>query len=345
MDAVVLVGGLGTRLRPLTLTRPKQMLPLGDRPMIEHVVARLARYGIDRAVLSMGYRPDAFRDAYPDNRCAGVELIYAVDPEPLDTAGAVRYAARTAGVDSTFVAVNGDVITTYDLGAQLELHRERGGLGTLHLYPVEDPSRFGVVPTDETGRVLRFVEKPPREEAPSNWINAGGYVLEPEVLDHIDDGPVSIERVTFPALAAAGRLYAYCEEAYWVDAGTPESYLAVVLDRLDGRWGDPLEPVAVGASVDPTATVAHAYVAAGVDVGAGASVVDSVVLAGAAIGPGATVHRSIIGPGAVVGARALVRDLSVVGADERVDAGAELVGARVPSDARSAGSEPPGGAS
>ncbi len=333
MDAVILVGGLGTRLRPLTLTQPKQMLPLGDRPMIEHVVARLAGYGIDRAVLSMGFRPDVFRDAYPDNRCAGVELIYAVDPEPLDTAGAVRFSARAAGIDSTFVAVNGDVITTYDLGAHIDFHRESGGLGTLHLYPVEDPSRFGVVPTDETGRVLRFVEKPPRETAPSRWINAGGYVLEPEVLDHIDDGPVSIERVTFPALAEAGRLFGYCEEAYWVDAGTPESYLAVILDRLDGRWGEPLEPVAPRASVDPTAAVGHAYVAAGAQVGAGAEVVDSVVLAGAVVEPGAAVHRSIIGPGAIVGARAHVRDLSVVGATARVDAGAELVGARVPSDA------------
>ncbi len=333
MDAVVLVGGLGTRLRPLTLTQPKQMLPLGERPMIEHVVARLARYGIDRAVLSMGYRPDVFRDAYPDSHCAGVELIYAVDPEPLDTAGAVRYAARAAGVDSTFVAVNGDVITTYDLGAQLELHRERGGLGTLHLYPVDDPSRFGVVPTDDAGRVLGFVEKPAREEAPSNWINAGGYVLEPEVLDLIDEGPVSIERVTFPALAEAGQLFGYKEEAYWVDAGTPESYLAVILDRLDGLWGETLGPVAPGAVVDPTATVDHAYVAAGAEVGAEARVADSVILDGAVIGPGASVQGSIVGPGAVIGERARVSALSVVGAREQVNPHVELVGARVPPGA------------
>ena len=330
MDAVILVDGLGTRLRPLTLTQPKQMLPLGDRPMIEHVVARLATYGVDRAVLSLGYRPDAFADAYPDARCAGVELVYAVDPEPLDTAGAIRYSAGVAGIDATFVAVNGDVITTYDLAAQLAFHRASEALATLHLHQVDDPSRFGVVPTDDDGRVLGFVEKPSREDAPSNWINAGGYVLEPEVVDLIEDGPVSVERVTFPALAASGRLYGYREQSYWVDAGTPESYLAAVIDRVEGRWGEPLDAVSAGASVHPTATVERSYIADGAIVDADAEVVDSVVSAGAVIGRGAEVHRSIVGPAAVVGDGAMLSELCVVGGAARVEPERELVGARIP---------------
>ena len=196
---MVLVGGEGTRLRPLTLTTPKQMLPVGGRPMIERVLGHLARHGIDEVVLSLGYRPDAFLDAYPDGRCAGVELIYAVEATPLDTAGAIRFAARFAGIDETFVVVNGDVLTGARRDGLVAFHRERGAEATMALTPVEDPSAFGVVPTDEEGRVMAFIEKPPPGEAPTNLINAGTYVLEPSVLARIPEGRrVSIERETFP---------------------------------------------------------------------------------------------------------------------------------------------------
>ena len=229
MRAVVLVGGFGTRLRPLTLHRPKQMLPVLDRPMIEWVAGWLAANGVDEVVLSLGYRPEAFTEAYPDGRCAGVRLRYAVEPEPLDTAGAVRFAALAAGLDRAaepFLVVNGDVLTTLDIGELVALHKARGAEGTIALTPVEDPSRYGVVPIEADGRVIAFIEKPPREEAPSNWINAGTYVLEPSVLDRIPDGrKVSIERETFPALVAEGRLYALQSEASWVDAGTPAKCL------------------------------------------------------------------------------------------------------------------------
>ena len=209
MRAVVLVGGEGTRLRPLTLTTPKQMLPVGGRPMIERVLGHLAQHGIDQVVLSLGYRPDAFIDAYPDGSCAGVGLTYAVEDAPLDTAGAIRFAAREAGLDETFVVVNGDVLTDLDVTALMAFHRERGAEATVALTPVDDPSAFGVVPTDEHGRVLAFIEKPPPGQAPTNLINAGTYVLEPSVLARIPGGRrVSIERETFPALVADGRLYA-----------------------------------------------------------------------------------------------------------------------------------------
>jgi mannose-1-phosphate guanylyltransferase len=166
MQAVVLVGGFGTRLQPLTFTRPKQMLPIMHRPLIEHVVGRLVRYGITDVTLALGYKPDAFTQAYPSSECAGARLTYAVEPEPLDTAGAIRFAARHAGVDDTFVVLNGDVLTDLDVGQLVELHRAAGAEATIHLHPVEDPSRFGVVPTDEDGRVVEFVEKPAPGSAP-----------------------------------------------------------------------------------------------------------------------------------------------------------------------------------
>ena len=185
MKAVVLVGGEGTRLRPLTLTVPKQMLPVVGVPMIERVLGHLAAHGVDQAVLSLGYLPDAFMEAYPNDRAAGVALTYAVETEPLDTAGAVRFAATFAGISDTFVVVNGDVLTDMDLTSLVGFHRDRGAEGTIALHPVADPSAFGVVPTDTEGRVTAFVEKPPRDEAPTNEINAGTYVLEPSVLARI----------------------------------------------------------------------------------------------------------------------------------------------------------------
>ena len=188
MRAVVLVGGFGTRLRPLTFTTPKQMLPIIHRPMIEHVLEHLSAHGITDAVLSMGYRPDAFADAYPDGECAGVKVHYAVEPEPLDTAGAIRFAALHAGIADRFVVVNGDVLTDLDLTALVAFHDAHHGEGTIALHQVQDPSAYGVVPTDDDGRVLAFVEKPAPGEAPTDLINAGTYVLEPAVLDRIADG-------------------------------------------------------------------------------------------------------------------------------------------------------------
>ena len=222
MKAVVLVGGEGTRLRPLTLSAPKQMLPIVGVPMIERVLGHLARHGVDEAVLSLGYLPDAFMEAYPDGRAAGIRLFYAVEPEPLDTAGAVRFAATLAGIAETFVVVNGDVLTDLDLTSLVAFHRERRAEGTIALHPVADPSAFGVVPTDEEGRVTAFVEKPPRDEAPTNEINAGTYVLEASVLARIPEGGrVSIERETFPAMVRDRRLFAALRRELLARYGDP----------------------------------------------------------------------------------------------------------------------------
>jgi mannose-1-phosphate guanylyltransferase len=331
MRAVVLVGGFGTRLRPLTSGTPKQMLPVVDRPMIEWVVGHLAEHGVEEAVLSLGYRPDVFTEAYPDETCAGVRLTYAVEDEPLDTAGAIRFAATTAGIDERFLVLNGDVLTDLDIGALVRFHDDHGGEGTLHLIPVDDPSRYGVVPTDADGRVQAFVEKPAKEEAPSRWINAGTYVLEPSVLDRIaPEGRVSIERETFPALAGEGTLYGYEAETYWVDAGTPATYLEAQLDLIDGRR--PVTPPAVadGAVVAEGAKVDHAVVMSGAVVEDGALVADSAVLPGARVEAGATVRDSILGPGAVVRADAVVDDGTVLGDGAVVEAGEVLSGARRP---------------
>jgi mannose-1-phosphate guanylyltransferase len=332
LRAVLLVGGFGTRLRPLTWHTPKQMLPVLGVTMLERVVARLGGYGVRDVVLSLGYRPDAFRDAFPDGTCAGVALHYAVEPEPLDTAGAVRFAALDAGIDERFLMLNGDVLTDFDLDALIALHDERGAEGTLHLTPVDDPSRYGVVPLDGQGRVEAFIEKPPAGEAPSNWINAGTYVLEPSVIDRIPDGrKVSIERETFPAMVAEGTLYGMQDASYWIDAGLPETYLQAQLDLIDGRRGDPEAAIAADAHLDAGALVEHSVVLAGARIEAGAKVRDSLVLPGAVIGAGADVRGSIIGPRATVGAGASVADLTVLGEGVAVEAGDELTGARLPA--------------
>ncbi|MGH9274181.1 MAG: sugar phosphate nucleotidyltransferase [Acidimicrobiales bacterium] len=329
MKAVVLVGGFGTRLRPLTLSTPKQMLPVANRLMIERVVEHLGRHGVDTAVLALGYRPDAFVDAYPSGRCAGVELHYAVEPQPMDTAGAIRFAALDAAVDERFLVVNGDVLTDLDITALLAFHEGHGAEGTIALHRVEDPSAFGVVPTDDDGRVLAFIEKPPREEAPTNLINAGTYVLEPSVIDRIaPEVPVNVERVTFPAMVDDGSLYALDGDTYWIDAGTPSTYLAANLDLVSGRRGAP-EPC-----VHPTATVTGAaeqsVIGAGAMVEAGATVTGSVVLPGATIRSGAVVRDAIVGPGAVIEPNAEVLDGSVIGDDVLVPAGERVSGSRIP---------------
>ena len=329
MRAVVLVGGEGTRLRPLTQDTPKQMLPIAGLPMLEWVIGHLASHGIDDVVLSMGFRPDAFRTAYPDGRCAGARLTYAVEPELLDTAGAIRFAATEAGVSTTFLVVNGDVLTELDVGALIAFHRERHARATISLTPVDDPSRFGVVPTDPAGRVTAFIEKPPPDEAPTNLINAGTYVLEPDVIDLIPGGRrVSIERETFPQLVESRSLYALASDAYWLDTGTPAAYVQANLDRIAD---DAI--ISASASVAEGATVHRSIVDRACCVEDGAEVVESVLLPGARISRDAVVRRSVVGWDALVGEGSRLEDHTVIGRGGEVAAGTTLRGARVPEPA------------
>jgi mannose-1-phosphate guanylyltransferase len=329
MRAVVLVGGFGTRLRPLTYTVPKPMLPVGHLPIIHRLIANLVRGGVDDVTLALGFKPEPFLEAFPDGTCAGARLHYAVEPEPLDTAGAIRFAAEARGIDDTFVVANGDVLTDLDIDALVAFHRDRGADATLHLIAVDDPSAFGVVALDERGRVERFVEKPAPGTAPTNLINAGTYVLEPSVIELIEPSvKVSIERVTFPALVAAGRVFAMATEDYWIDTGKPDQYLVANLDVVSGRRPQlRCEAVSEGAVVDPHSTVIGSIVAAGAQVDAGAEVRDSVVLAGGSVGRHARVTGSVVM--GHIGAGATVVDC-VIGADGGVADGASLTGARVP---------------
>ena len=206
-----------------------------------------------------GFNPDAFLAAYPDNWCAGVELHYAVEPEPLDTAGAIAFAAREAAIDSTFIAMNGDVLTDLDVGALIDFHRTAGAEGTIHLTPVDDPSAFGVVSTDANGRVLAFIEKPRREDAPTNLINAGTYVLEPSFIDRVVPGrKVSIEREVFPAMSADGTLYAMADASYWpIRAGPTNTCRPTSISSMDTAGSGPT--VCRPSVIDPAAVVVRRW--------------------------------------------------------------------------------------
>lgn len=329
MRAVVLVGGFGTRLRPLTLTTPKPMLPVGHRPIVENLVSMLSAAGVTEVVLGLGFKPEPFMEAFPDGTCAGIRLHYAVEPEPLDTAGAIRFAADHAGIDDTFVVVNGDVLTDLDVSTLISFHRAKGAEATIHLTPVDDPSAYGVVAMADDGRVERFVEKPAPGTAPSNLINAGTYVLEPSVLGRIPAGrKVSIERETFPSIVADGRLFAMATDDYWIDTGRPEPYLRANLDMIDGvRRTLNATPVEPGARIDASASVTHSLVSNGAVVGPGAIVSDSVLLGTAVVEDGAHVRGSIVM--GRVGSRASIAD-TVVGAQGRVDDSSVLANALVP---------------
>ncbi len=334
MKSIILVGGKGTRLRPLTYETPKQMLPLVGLPMIECVFEALGRHGVTDAVLSLGYLPDRFMEAYPANVIAGVRVTYAVEVEPLDTAGAIRFAAEYAGFDETFLVVNGDVLTDLDVTRLLAFHREHGAEATIALHPVHDPSRFGVVPTTPDGKVIAFVEKPLAGEAPTNLINAGTYVFEPEVLERIaPQGRVSVERDTFPALAREGTLYAMADLAYWLDTGTPQAYLRANADILNGRQAmHEFNDVVNGswrhasATVDASATLTNAVVDRDCVVGANVVLEGTVLLPGAVIQSNCTIRSSIIGPDAVIGSHSKLGATCVVGAKERVAPASELSG-------------------
>ena len=359
MKAVILLGGEGTRLRPLTYTTPKQLLPVVEVSMLERVVAHLSAHCVDEVVLSLGYRPDRFLAAYPDGKVGGTPLAYAREPEPLDTAGAIGFAARAAHIDETFLAVNGDVLTDVDVSGLVAFHRSHGAAATLHLTAVDDPSRFGVVTTDDDGRVLAFIEKPAAGKAPTNLINAGTYVLEPGVIERIPAGArMSIEREVFPAMASEGSVYALASDAYWLDTGTPAAYLKAHADLLNGTRSGPPAPrarqratgvwelgdaVVEGTVTAPSLVGDHATVAQGAVVSSsvvgarctvrsGARVEGSVLLPDATVGEDAVVLGSILGRGCVVAEGCRLSPITVVGDDVVVPPGSQLDDARVPAE-------------
>lgn len=338
MQAIVLVGGEGTRLRPLTETVPKPALTLVDRPFLAYMIEWLAGHGVTEVVLACGFLPGVLREALAgEEERAGVSIRYVVEPEPLGTAGAIRFAAEQLGdeLDQRFLALNGDVLTDLDLGALLAAHRSavpfpdhagkrNSAAATIALHAVEDSSAFGLVRTDSDGTVLEFLEK--TGKAVPGEVNAGMYVLERSVLELIPPGrSVSIEREVFPRLAGDG-LRALALDGHWVDIGTPQRYLEATWDILEGRVETRVEPsgagvfVDPGATVDPAATVGpRAVVGSGSRVAAGAAVSESVLLAGSAVGEGARIEGSILAPGSEVAAGAILRG-AVAAPDEKVPA-------------------------
>lgn len=351
MQAVILVGGEGTRLRPLTSRQPKPVITLVDRPFLVYMLEWLRGHGVDDIILSCGFEPTKVREALGDGSALGLKLRYVVEPEPRGTAGALKYTdEQVGGLDERFLMLNGDVLTDVDVTAQIAQHVETGATGTLGLVPVDDPSAYGLVLCDGAKAVTGFLEKP----APSQldgidryYISAGIYVLERSILDMIPSGEnVSIERSIWPALVGKGLHGSHAEGAYWMDIGTPERYLQGTFDILEGnvRTGvaELLGPsyaavaddvVADGRIVPPALVGAGTSIAAGAHVGAlvvlgrnvtigpGARVERSVVLDGVTVGANAVLTDCIVAPGATIGEGAVLRGGAVVGGDVRVGAG------------------------
>src|SRR4030095_11329868 len=240
MKALLLVGGQGTRLRPLTIHQPKSIVPIFNRPFLHYQLDIIKQVKeIDEVILSLNYQPKRIEEVFGDGRDVGIKIRYVVEPTPLGTAGGVRFASE--GVDDTLVVFNGDVLTQIDLGAILDLHRERRAKATLVLTPVDNPSAYGLVETDPEGNILRFLEKPKPDEITCNTINAGIYVLEPSTFDRIPKNPpCSIERSFFPSFIERGETFvAAVYRDYWIDIGTPEKYMQVHRDIMDGRYAAP----------------------------------------------------------------------------------------------------------
>lgn len=334
-QAVILVGGEGTRLRPVTSRVPKPVAPVVERPFVAYILDNLARHGVERAIFSTGFLAEAIEAVIGDGAGYGIQVVYAVEDEPLGTAGAIANCEAVLD-DGRFYVFNGDVLSDVDLSALAATHAEKGGMGTIFLTPVEDPRRYGLVELREDGSVLSFLEKPGEWEGTA-LINAGVYVLEPEVLEMIPRGRLfSIERGVFPRLAAAGSLYGYVDRGYWRDIGTPDSYLQAHFDILERQvvtaaaeqLGDaylyisPDAAVASGARVVPPC-----YVGAGARIGEGARVGPlTVVGAGAVVAEGATVTEAVVQAGVVIGAHAQVEG-SILVRGSSVGAGSQLNGA------------------
>jgi mannose-1-phosphate guanylyltransferase len=336
MDAVLLVGGKGTRLRPLTATTPKPMLPAGGVPFITHQLARARDAGVTHVVLATSYKSEVFREHFGDGSSIGLELDYVHEVEPLGTGGGIRNVAGMlhATGDEPVVILNGDVLSGHDIAKQVELHRSTGAAVTLHLTEVEDPRAFGCVPVDEAGRVTAFLEKDPHPV--TNRINAGCYVFSRAVIDTIATGrPVSVERETFPGLLADGHVVmGHVEIAYWLDLGTPAAFVQGACDLVLGEAPGALTTFGESLVLAGAQVASDAGLSGGTCVGEQAvighsTVHRSVVMTDACVGDGCIIRDSVVGVGAHVGDN-VVLDGVIVGDGASIGTGCELLtGARV----------------
>ena len=338
MEAIVLVGGQGTRLRPLTIGTPKPMLPAAGAPFLTHLLARARAAGVDHVVLATSYKAEVFAEHFGDGSALGLRLDYVTEPVPLGTGGGIRNVTDRleSAPEEPVLILNGDILSGHDLAAQVRVHRESEAVATLHLVRVPDARAFGSVVVDDSDRVLEFVEKSPHPV--SDQINAGTYVFNRQLIDEIPpEQVVSVERDTFPALLATGRpIHAYVDDAYWLDVGTPAAFVRASADLVRGIAVSPAVPatgeqlVAATARVDGDATVAGgSFVDDRAVIESGARVTGSVVLAGAGVAHDAVVTDSVIGAGATIGAECRL-DGVVIGDGATIGDRNELIeGARV----------------
>jgi mannose-1-phosphate guanylyltransferase len=309
---ILLVGGFGTRLKPLTNQTPKPMLPVGGLPVTEHQLLAAKKAGISTVILATSYLSEVFTPYFGDGSKWGMRLLYAVEEEPLGTGGAIRNAAGMVGFADTsedFVIFNGDVLSKHDIAAQLSFHKERGADATLHLIEVADARAFGCVPTDKTGRVIDFLEK--MDKPITNDINAGCYVFSPTVISEIPEGKViSIERETFPQLVKSGRpIYGYREQSYWLDIGTPAALFKGSRDYVGGDFlagaGTDIEPgssitggSSIGADslIGANCDIANSIIGDGVVIGDNCTIADSFILHGSKISNDSKINGKYISP-------------------------------------------------
>ncbi|MFG2570228.1 MULTISPECIES: NDP-sugar synthase [unclassified Streptomyces] len=348
-EAILLVGGKGTRLRPLTVHTPKPMVPAAGVPFLTHQLARARAAGVEHIVLATSYLAEVFEPYFGDGSSLGLHIEYVTEREPLGTGGAIRNVAHrlASGPDEPVLIFNGDILTGLDIRALVTSHADSGADVSLHLTRVEDPRAFGLVPTDDTGRVTAFLEKPQTpEEIVTDQINAGAYIFRRSVIDTIPAGrPVSVERETFPGLLADGaHLQGMVDSTYWLDLGTPQAFIRGSADLVLGRAPSPAVPGRCGdrlvlptASVAPDAKLSGGTVIGdGAVIGAGARIDGSTVLAGAVVEPGAVITDSLVGERARIGSRtvlagAVVGDGAEVGADNELREGVRVwCGAHLP---------------
>jgi NDP-sugar pyrophosphorylase family protein len=330
LKAIILAGGVGTRLRPLSCTRPKLLFPILNKPLLDWTLERLAKTGVNGVTLAVKYMAEAFMQRYGESK-HGMKISYSIEKKPMRTGGAIKYAEEQIGHEEPFLVLNGDIFTTIDYTALLKKHKENKAVATIALYRVEDPSRYGTVKLTEENRVTQFIEKAPREKAPSNLINAGIYVLDPKIFNYLPSGrPVSIEHEIFPKLAEQGKLFGHEFKEIWIDIGKPQDYLKanrVLLDaepknRLLGKGtnlGEGVEfsdPVIVDAGVNVGQnSKLGPYVIIGKDAVLGRNVIieHSVVFPEATISDHASVRGAVIGKGATVGRGAEIMEGCVIG--------------------------------
>lgn len=325
----MLVGGQGTRLRPLTARRHKSLVPLFNRPAIEHLFDWLRKSGIERVVLAIGQHNEDLALAYPEGTHRALRIQHVMEQERLESGGAIRFAVQRMGIDERFIVLNGDVYLDFDLGEALQRHEALEAELTLALTPVEDPSSFGVAVVDHRSLITGFVEKPPEGTAPSNLINAGAWIFERETVEKIPPGAVRVEETLFPWLVQEGRqVHGFVSETLWADIGTPARYLELTR-QLVNRNGQCLAPDCV---IAPGATVTGSVVGPATRVADGASLRDSVTWEDVRINSGAAVELSILADGVTIGHGAIVRD-SVLGPGVRVTKKTKLEGATVDADA------------